>query len=971
MLRFSRLLALVAALCWAACACAQRPVGLLVGRSASKLGEKCLERALRPLGLTLMRQASALTAAQEDKRPRLAIVRGREFSQGDVQAIAAFVRSGGKLLLLGDVDARVAEIVGLNVRGAELPSPAPTAAEIPSPPFASCPARIEQSPKILVRYGGEQAKEFGQWKTAAGEGTGLAFGVVCPKAVALSSELAPGDPDGAMQLLAAALGALDGQLLPHIAAQLLAAAGKLGRFSARGIDALDPYLRDCAQRAGREELRLAVNQALEAYDEARQLLASGEFAQVIAAAVRARKLLRAAYAATFSARQGELRAVWCHVVPERTWEEQARAIAQAGFNAIFVYTSSAAHAYYPSAVLPRAPDAPKGDPLAECLRAAAEAGLDVFAWHAVFYALDAADERAAQLRAEDRLVRNAQGQQLCWLCPSREENVKLAGDVLRELLSKYDLAGVVLDFVRLPNQAFCFCNACRERFEKQRQSAVGSWPADVSVGLLQGDFRRFLQTTLADALGALADTAHQTRPGSLVAATIFPEPERSALSVGQEWRRWLSLGKLDILCPLDYEVALERLPAVVGEQAALAGERALLCPGFEPAPPGEPPAEPAFLCEVIDAARVAGADGFALRAYSQAAQRELFPLLASGVFAQRTVPPYRGPRVRWEFVGQPLPKVQPRLFSAAAEVRAKVSLEGKGPLVAYFEPLVGGAPERKFNLPEQGGEVVARLPEGRYRLAIAPAGAAGPHWVARSPVIEVANERRIAELKAAAERAARIDVGIFEGARGSRSLWQELSRYRSEGIAVAWVREISEEALRPLDVLVLSDPPERQKFTLEAVRALRAWVAAGKGVLALHEAVRLGPGQALFPQIADPSRGGRSNAPEVKVLPARHPMLERFTPGHRFRLAYADHIWMEPGGFGTALVADALDETHAVVVAGNYLDGRVVLCGLAMGFSQRGEVPIAPAERNILIAAVRWLGGARPARPGASAPGAP
>ena len=56
-----------------------------------------------------------------------------------------------------------------------------------------------------------------------------------------------------------------------------------------------------------------------------------------------------------------------------------------------------------------------------------------------------------------------------WLCPSNPENQDLEIAAMVEVATKYDVDGIHFDYIRYPGPENCFCNGCRQRFEKQNR----------------------------------------------------------------------------------------------------------------------------------------------------------------------------------------------------------------------------------------------------------------------------------------------------------------------------------------------------------------------------------------------------------------------------------------------------------------------------------------------------------------------
>ena len=133
-------------------------------------------------------------------------------------------------------------------------------------------------------------------------------------------------------------------------------------------------------------------------------------------------------------------------------------------------------------------------------------------------------------------------------CPTRPEVRARALAVVEEILTRYDVAGIHLDYVRQAAPDTCYCDLCRAEFT----ALHGVDPMDVA----QDDpdwvaFRVSQVTALVEAVRLLAD-AHD--PPRLVSAAVFnkPTPTEGRVDFGQDWVDWLDRGLLDFAVPMNY-----------------------------------------------------------------------------------------------------------------------------------------------------------------------------------------------------------------------------------------------------------------------------------------------------------------------------------------------------------------------------------------------------------------------------------
>ncbi|MEK6281609.1 MAG: family 10 glycosylhydrolase [Acidobacteriota bacterium] len=298
----------------------------------------------------------------------------------------------------------------------------------------------------------------------------------------------------------------------------------------------------------------------------------------------------------------EVRALWV-VRTTLTSPEKIRTMVEAasnnGFNTLIVQVRGRGDSYYRSNREPRATELngqPMDfDPLAVTLREANRRGLKVHAWlnTSLLANLDAlpTDPRhvyhkhpdwlavprpvAAELyrmsprdpRYRERIVEwskaNRQELEGIYTGPAnprvREHIYKIWMDVLKN----YKVDGLHFDYVRLASPDFDYSRTSLENFLKwlkpglsvveQRQlklslkdnplAAADAYPK------LFADFQREQITML---VAHIYREVKKKKPLVTVSAAVFANDENAYSRRFQDWRRWLSMGILDVVCPMAY-----------------------------------------------------------------------------------------------------------------------------------------------------------------------------------------------------------------------------------------------------------------------------------------------------------------------------------------------------------------------------------------------------------------------------------
>lgn len=248
----------------------------------------------------------------------------------------------------------------------------------------------------------------------------------------------------------------------------------------------------------------------------------------------------------------EIRAVWTRPLSPRTRDDTLGLLATNGINVVFEQLSGAGFAHYSAdEALPRSDVGQRRNRnfLSRALQIAHANGLALHAW-VVCWNLDGLPEAlVAPLRAQDRLMQDARGNEVTWLCPSHPDNRALLLDALRDL-ARRGIDGIHLDQIRYPAREGCYGPATRAAFEKRLARAVDDWPADVLPGApLASAYEQFRRDDLSAFVADAAQAIREINPAIRISAAVDPSPP-SAADHGQDWPAWLRNGSLDFACPM-------------------------------------------------------------------------------------------------------------------------------------------------------------------------------------------------------------------------------------------------------------------------------------------------------------------------------------------------------------------------------------------------------------------------------------
>jgi uncharacterized lipoprotein YddW (UPF0748 family) len=288
-----------------------------------------------------------------------------------------------------------------------------------------------------------------------------------------------------------------------------------------------------------------------------------------------------------------------------------RTAADAGFNALLVQVRGRGEAYYRSDIEPTAVEVAAGaqrfDPLALTLDLAHEAGLSVHAWINVNLvgsatAVPSSPDHVVARQPDWLMVPRELADQLGGVAPdapgylsalsrwARGETDRIEGlylspalpaaqdytvGVVRELLERYPVDGLHLDYVRYPDDGFDYSrpvlgefraaemagrsDAETDRLDRDRERDPAAW----ANGLPEA-WTAFRRDRLTALVSRLAATARALRPSITVSAAVVPRVDEARDHRLQDWVAWVDRGYLDVLCPMLYTTDTATFEAELG-----------------------------------------------------------------------------------------------------------------------------------------------------------------------------------------------------------------------------------------------------------------------------------------------------------------------------------------------------------------------------------------------------------------------
>ena len=252
------------------------------------------------------------------------------------------------------------------------------------------------------------------------------------------------------------------------------------------------------------------------------------------------------------------------------------------FTDLFVQIRGRGDAYYNSDYEPRAENLPEDfDPLGYLLQESANFDFRVHAWINVFYLwsndeLPKSNKHLVHLQPDwivypanyssmdvplKKRIGDSEGLYHSPLLPEVQNHIK---NVISDILSKYDVDGLHLDYIRYPGSDFDFHPRVRALFRKRyildplefknnKDLFVEKFGV-VGYELYYNRWTRFLKNGLSDFVKSISKHVKQNYPELILSAAVKADLSEAHYRFYQEWDRWLKEGWVNIAIPMNYSV---------------------------------------------------------------------------------------------------------------------------------------------------------------------------------------------------------------------------------------------------------------------------------------------------------------------------------------------------------------------------------------------------------------------------------
>lgn len=284
--------------------------------------------------------------------------------------------------------------------------------------------------------------------------------------------------------------------------------------------------------------------------------------------------------------QPEIRAVWLdrgtivRAGSKAGLAEIFDRLAATGINTVFFETVNAGYTIYPSQVAKEQNPLIRGwDPLADAVKLAHERDMELHAWVWTFAAGNQRHNEIINVNPNypgpvlaahpdwanyDNLGNMIPvGQSKPFLDPANPEVRQYLLKLYEEIVTRYDVDGLQLDYIRYPFQdplagrTYGYGKAARAQF----QQLAGVDPMNISPAQPQlwQKWTTFRTEQVDSFVAQLSKQLRQKRGNLILSVAVFPLPQTERVEkIQQNWEIWARRGDVDLIVPMTYALETSR-----------------------------------------------------------------------------------------------------------------------------------------------------------------------------------------------------------------------------------------------------------------------------------------------------------------------------------------------------------------------------------------------------------------------------
>jgi uncharacterized lipoprotein YddW (UPF0748 family) len=230
------------------------------------------------------------------------------------------------------------------------------------------------------------------------------------------------------------------------------------------------------------------------------------------------------------------------------------------------------------------------------------------------------DSRAYLKRIVDFSLINKHELEGLFVSPANPEVKDHLYNIWMDIATRYDVDGLHFDYVRYPNSQYDYSRVSIDRFRQEMDKNLARRDRLILAARFRQDplfyvkkfpaaYADFQRDQVSELVGRIYKGVKSVKPNAIISAAVFANEEDAARSRFQDWKRWLQMGWLDVVCPMAYTPDTETFRKQLGVAMSLSSGRRV----WGGIGAYKQPAESAV--EKIRVGRSLGAQGFVLFSY--------------------------------------------------------------------------------------------------------------------------------------------------------------------------------------------------------------------------------------------------------------------------------------------------------------------------------------------------------------------
>jgi uncharacterized lipoprotein YddW (UPF0748 family) len=150
-----------------------------------------------------------------------------------------------------------------------------------------------------------------------------------------------------------------------------------------------------------------------------------------------------------------------------------------------------------------------------------------------------------------------------YLSPLTDASAEYTASVIADVVRRYDIDGVHLDYARYPSEVFDYSRTAMDAFrasvlphlvpdERMRLDLRRSTTSTIYADMFPERWRNFRRDQLTKLVVRIRDVVKAARPAAVFSAAVLPDAADATERRFQDWPGWLLYGLLDVVCPMVY-----------------------------------------------------------------------------------------------------------------------------------------------------------------------------------------------------------------------------------------------------------------------------------------------------------------------------------------------------------------------------------------------------------------------------------